>query len=937
MPTPYTLPNFTFLRAGALLILAVFPHYTSTVPTEPNETPTGVIRLGSLLSTARIDSPLSSIQAAADVDNLPDLARTLELDEDFEAFDPEEAGWRMEGSSALEPTEGGQAFVLRGLGGRARYGWVLPAEPSTHYVFRRRMKTAGEPYADFAVVEAKSEGRISVGGPFANHYMAGRGLALKVHWPAAPEADDEWHTASASFFTTPNTHSLAVILRQRVSQIAARGLDGALSFDDIRLERVEPSPLQAMALLKARSPASGSDPNLGIEKFGQFPPLGDVGEAHGPRDDNYSYRYGLYAPPRTELGFSMRVPKQASLKLSVCLSRETLPGDAARFEVIAVANGTQTQLWSHDARAEPDAWIWERARVDLGALAGQEIELVLRTTSLEGHPHPIWGNPSIETPPTGKGPTNVILIAVDTLRADRMSCYGYERPTTPHLDALAADGVRFESAVSNCNWTCPSFASIFTGLVPSRHGVFSYGSRTPLPEALLTLAERFRNAGWATQAVVYKPPLYDGGFEQGFDVAHNVPREAVRGEDNLAEALQWLEDVGPGRNYLFLHFNDPHQPFTQPAPFDRAFGGDPSEANVELPYSIYQDGYPRSEKQRNVMRFLYDGEVNYVDDRIGAFLAALKERDLYDDAVIGFVSDHGEQLWEHGGFGHGPAFGLGDALFDEVVRVPLIIKPGAGRYARGTVIKTQVRGFDVMPTLMELAGLPEDESLDARSLGPFLRPGAKEAPDRVAVIETSGSRIALRNQKWKYILTYSGSPKENLFDLQADPGETKDVAERNDEVLSTLRMQVLEYLLLHRPGTYLVANARAHKGNKDLQITGIGSPTSFAGLRGRTRSSKNAGTLVEFSGEASGPLLMVCGVTVTGRPALVGGRDLPEDAVRYEEGDLQALARKRSPTWRLFSGPDPIPTTRPQQQTMDARHLEVMRALGYVGDDEDSE
>lgn len=924
------------LGAGALLALAAIPQYTPTAATKPDGSPAGVIRLGSLLGGARIDSPLGSIQAAADVDDFPDLARTVEIDESFESFDPEKAGWRMEGSSAVEAVDEGHAFVLRGLGGRARYGWVLPAEPSTHYVFRRKMKTAGEAYADFAVVEAKSQGRISVGGPFANHYMAGRGLALKVHWPAAPEADDEWHTASASFFTTPNTHSLAVILRQRVSQIAGRGQTGTLSFDDLRLERVEPSPEQAMALLKARSPASGSDPGLGIEKFGQFPPLGDVGEAHGPRDDNYSYRYGLYAPPRTELGFSIRVPKQASLKFSACLSRETRVGDAARFEVLALRDGKETSLWSHDAKAEPESWVWEGGRVDLGPFAEQEIELVLRTTALKGHPHPIWGNPAVEMPPTGKGPRNVILIAVDTLRADRMSCYGYERPTTPHLDALAKDGVRFESAVSNCNWTCPSFASIFTGLVPSRHGVFSYGSRTPLPDTLLTLAERFRNAGWATQAVVYKPPLYDGGFEQGFDVAHNVPREAVRGEDNLIEALQWLEDAGPGRNYLFLHFNDPHQPFTQPEPFDRAFGGDPSAANVELPYSIYQDGYPRSEKQRNVMRFLYDGEVNYVDDRIGAFLTALKDRDLYDDAVIGFVSDHGEQLWEHGGFGHGPAFGGGDALFDEVVHVPLIIKPGAGRFARGRVIKTQVRGFDVTPTLMELAGLPEDEDLDALSLASFLRPGAKEQPDRVAVIETSGSRVALRNQNWKYILTYSSSPKENLYDLQADPGETKDVAEKNEKVVTDLRMQVLEYLLLHRPGTYLVANARAHKGKDDFQITGISAPTSFAGLRGRMRTSKKDGPVVEFSGEAAGSLLMMCKVTLTGLPSVVDGKDLPEEAVRYQEGDLQALLRRSSPTWRLYSGPNPIPTTHRQQQTMDARHLKAMRALGYGGDDEDS-
>jgi hypothetical protein len=149
-------------------------------------------------------------------------------------------------------------------------------------------------------------------------------------------------------------------------------------------------------------------------------------------------------------------------------------------------------------------------------------------------------------------------------------------------------------------------------------------------------------------------------------------------------------------------------------------------------------------------------------------------------------------------------------------------------------------------------------------------------------------------------------------------------------------MQVLEYLLIHRPGTYLVANARAHRGKDDLQITGISAPTSFAGLRGRTRTSKKEGPVVEFSGEAAGSLLMVCGVTLTGLPSVVDGKDLPKEAVRYQEGDLRALLRRSSPTWRLYSGPNPIPTTHPQQQTMDARHLRAMRALGYGGDDEDS-
>ena len=111
--------------------------------------------------------------------------------------------------------------------------------------------------------------------------------------------------------------------------------------------------------------------------------------------------------------------------------------------------------------------------------------------------------------------------------------------------------------------------------------MFSYGPRTPLPDEFSTIAERFREAGWPTNSIAYKPPLYDGNFEQGFDVAFNVPRENVVGEDNLREALEWLDANADRRNFLFLHFNDPHQPFTQPAPFDSKFGSDPAEYGLD--------------------------------------------------------------------------------------------------------------------------------------------------------------------------------------------------------------------------------------------------------------------------------------------------------------------------------------------------------------------
>jgi len=898
------------------------PAPTAVQGTRSPETP---IRLVRLLDQAQVSSPLLELRAAQDLGQLDDVERESLLVEDFEDFDAKAAGWRLAAGSAIEQLGDGSALVLRELGRGGNYGWVLEVEPNTHYRFERRMRCDRAPGADFAVVEATADGKLGIRGPFDNHYMAGRGLALKVHWPEAPVPDGAWHVGETSFFTTPATRALAILVRPTVSKEAARSTHGELQFDDLRLERLAPTPVQAMALFKARSPAQGADPDLGMEKFGQFPPLGEIGDAYDEGDDNYSYRTALYAPPPTELVFDLTVPADAVLHFAVCLARETPPGDGARFEVLAHTEAGSTSLWSREVSAEGEDWRWHDERLALGSLAGRRIQLELRTRALQGHPHPVWGHPVIDAPYTGDGPRNVLLIAVDTLRADHLSCYGYGEPTTPRLDALAADGVRFDQVASNANWTCPSFASIFTGVVPSRHGVYSYGPRTPLPEALLTLAEHFHAAGWATQAIAYKPPLYDGGFEQGFDIAFNVPREVVRGDDNLVEALAWLDANAERRNFLFLHFNDPHQPFTQPAPYITRFGPDPAEQGMSLPYSVYQDGYPRTQAQRDVVRGLYDGEVAYVDDRIGAFLDALEERGLYEDAVIGFVSDHGEQLWEHGGFGHGPtAAGM---LYDEVVRVPLIVKPAGPATAPGAVVSTQVRAFDVMPTLLELAGLPVDETLDARSLVPLLAPGS-DAPDRVAVIETSGGALALRNPEWKYLLSYGRRARESLFDLTADPGELEDLAEARPEQLALLRLQVLEYLMLRRPGRYLVLLGDGEPAERELAAEGVTDGVTLYGLATRVRDGR-----ATFEGDTDGALWLVASLGAA-EPLQLTGHDLPHhEPVRYRRGTLRRLVAEGAPGAHVFLGPAPAaPASRPRA-TIDARQLELLKAMGYAGDD----
>lgn len=908
------------------------------------------IRLGDLLGEATIESPLTEVAAAASVEELADVARATVLTEDFEEFDMAAARWSESPHGKIAVTGDGHCFELRELG-KSRYGWVLPAEPGTHYVFSRRVRSEAPLHADFAVVESKdaldprehkpsdvpgleleadADGKQAVQFRSRIEGIAGSESALKIHWPGSPKTDGSWQSGSVSFFATPMTHSFTVIMRPKnLAESADAGRP--IWFDDLRLERLSPTPRQVIALLKAKSPADDADAELGIEKFGQFPPLGDVGSVHSAADDNFSYRYALYAPPPTSLGFKVAMPANATLHFSISLSRETAPKHGARFSVHARSDGGEEELWSRTVVAAGADWRWHEVAVDLAGYGGREVDLVLRTRSTVGHPHPVWGNPVVVSG-TSTPPRNVILIAVDTLRADRMSGYGYGQKTSPNIDALGRDGVRFDQVASQANWTCPSFASIFTGVVPSRHGVHSWGPNTPLPTEFETLAERFRAHGWATHSIVYKGPLYDGGFEQGFDVAFNVPRADPRAEDNLAEAMEWLETNAGRSNFLFLHFNDPHQPFNQPSPFDEAFGTHPSAFFINLPYKV-QPLTTRDEWLRELCSQLYDGEISYVDDRIGEFLAALRERGLYERAVIAFVSDHGEALWDHGYFGHGPNFdvqagskgelkqiaGGADLLFDEVIRVPLIIKPAAGSHDRGSVIDTQVRCFDVMPTLLELAGIGVDGVMQARSLVPLMT--GEETSDRTAVIESSGAAVAVRNTRWKYVLSYGGrrGRHEALFDLVNDPVEKRNVRRQNVEVLEQMRLQCLEYLLLHRPGQYAVAI-----GDGSFGLSGLAKVVSYFGLDARSADGS-----VTSEGAAEDGLAAVWRFEIDGEVSIAAGSVELHGSRRYQPGDLARLLEQLKPGVHLFEGPPSVASGH-ARATMDARQIEALRNLGYV-------
>ena len=337
-----------------------------------------------------------------------------------------------------------------------------------------------------------------------------------------------------------------------------------------------------------------------------------------------------------------------------------------------------------------------------------------------------------ERPATPAQAGNVLFIVVDTLRADHLPVYGYSQGTTPNLDAFAKDAVRFNEAFSNASWTRPSFASLLSGRYPSSHNTMAKSAS--LPEAITTLPEAMRDAGYTTLGVVTNynvAPFFN--FHQGFDRYNYLEPTFVLGANDTAAKLllvQFLRQkietynakqnkVEPGGAYqdavvvnreigslldaapknqpwfLFAGYMDPHDPY-YPHPYD---GTGYSRAAHQEPEAHEAD----------TLRALYDGEIKYWDEHFGALIADLKKRGVYDNTTIIITADHGEEFMEHGGFWHGTT------LYDEQLHVPLLMKlPNNQR--GGSVVTHWVQSIDIMPTLLEQAGIAIPEGVQGASL-----------------------------------------------------------------------------------------------------------------------------------------------------------------------------------------------------------------------------
>jgi arylsulfatase A-like enzyme len=386
-------------------------------------------------------------------------------------------------------------------------------------------------------------------------------------------------------------------------------------------------------------------------------------------------------------------------------------------------------------------------------------------------------------------PLNVIIIGVDTLRPDHLGCYGYHRDTSPAADGLAADGVLFENVISQSPWTSPSFASVFTSLYPTQTGLVSVG--TSMRETFPTLGTILKDHGYATGAIINASVLKpEFGTARGFDYYYVTPRTGRLADGTTRDALAWIDSVPGQPFFLFAHYYDPHEPYAPPAPYDTIFEEDYSGAIGST--FVLHDHFPDvrgmnfgplaalSDDDWNHIRTLYDGEIRFTDRAVADLLDGLRERGLADRTLIVFLSDHGEEFYEHEGFGHG------HELYGEVIRVPLILRlPKV--LPRSVRVKMQVRLIDVMPTVLEILGIENREHMEGVSLLALLEGGTGPAPagERMLASGAAYTEGMLRGPEkksvtahpWKLIYNVD-TREEMLFNLGRDPRENENLIAR---------------------------------------------------------------------------------------------------------------------------------------------------------------
>ena len=532
------------------------------------------------------------------------------------------------------------------------------------------------------------------------------------------------------------------------------------------------------------------------------------------------YRNALYVHSPATITYDVPVPARAQLHFGVGITEKN---DPITFRVTAEGQEVYAKTV-----VDPDAW--EDAEVDLSAYAGKNVKLTFATTTEKVGTVALWANLLLTTQAPKQRP-NVLVYLIDTERPDHTSLYGYARDTTPFLKKLGARSIVFEDCQVQAPRTKQSTASLMTSLYSYTHGIIH--DYDTIPKGSTTLAQQLRSAGYVTASVVANP--FAGritGLDRGFDyleewaVVQRYRTDAHdRGTDSEAVnkiVFPWLEKHRDEPFFLYAHATDPHAPYRPPAGFEEKFANPKETPEFDRNYknlggkNKYAGGtvVSRAECQKagvNPDRFIrtaidrYDGEILHNDWSLEQLINKLKELGILDNTLVVVVSDHGEEFWEHGWTSHG------HSLYEELTNGVFLmwnpkLIPSPGR------VREPVQLIDVMPTVLDLLGVPIPQVVEGQSLTPFVKgqPFHRRGPvmtsrfadpeaKKIGVVpENRIDAIAFLDANWKLIYRDKakdiGLNKVELYDRRADRGETKNIAGRHPQDVDRVMTEIGKWI-----------------------------------------------------------------------------------------------------------------------------------------------
>jgi arylsulfatase A-like enzyme len=545
-------------------------------------------------------------------------------------------------------------------------------------------------------------------------------------------------------------------------------------------------------------------------------------------------RYAFAVPPGSSLRFVPRLHATAGVSkaaLSVSLrpvgarERELWKGDVQgrdAAEVVVPLPPSPDEPVQLTRRVEGPAsspvWAeWGAARVvGAGSLQPPEPGPIPRDEAAEARAE------ALRKATAGGG---VVLVILDAATAGHFGCYGYARKTTPEIDRIASEGVLFEEAYAPAPYTLAAMASLWTSRYPDQHGVVEPRSGAGVRRARVTLLDLLSAAGIPSGGFVANGmagPAF--GFDRGFSrfqevyLTHGLDAAAFR-----KVLPPWLDEIQGKRAFTYLHFREPHWPYDPPPPFDTLFGPEgpiPKWLRLDRHFLPNVDNRrtPILAEHRDHVVRLYDGNLAYADREVGELRKALETRGLWDRTILIIAADHGEALFEHEHVGHEVQ------LYEASLKIPLIVRFPAGRGPSGVRVRGFVDLLDLAPTLADLFGVRgrggSDAAFEGRSLLPMLY-GAPGKPVLLARSRAPRPRYSFRHERLKYVYE-SGTGHEELYDVPADPGETRDLSGHDPVRTAWYRQALQRWLLRLEPeeGDEVPAAALTPQQQENLRALG---------------------------------------------------------------------------------------------------------------------